>query len=118
MDCLSPLLPPVSTAATAGFDNGDMLPDGFHWNDDHSQLALRNRVLILVAPATAPVMLSVMLRGDLPSTKYFVSHEMAIRYAARWVVKWEAEIRLYVGHGESAARGQDAVEARRAATAG
>ena len=99
MHSLRPFELPLSTVETPGNDNSDMLPNGFHWNDDHSRMSLRSCVLILVAPATLPVMLTKTVRSDSLNAWYFVSHEIAIRYAARWVTKWEAEIRLHVGTG-------------------
>jgi len=113
MDCLRPLPLPVSTAETPGDENPDMLPKGFHWNLDHSRLSLRDCVLMLVAPATSPVVLTVFVRSGLTNTKYFVSHEMAIRYAARWVRKWESEIRLQLARGVTDAGRYRAVETQR-----
>lgn len=111
MDCLRLPPLPISIAQTPGFDNPVVLPDGFHWNPDQGCLSLRGAVVIRIEPSTSPVTLIVIARGGGPEPKYFVSHEMAIRYALRWATKWEAEIRLRVGNGVAAVEGRSEVKA-------
>lgn len=81
-----------------------MLPTGFHWNKTSDRLKLREHTLIMIEPDQYPVALINIMRSCLPRRLFFSTHEIAIRYSEMWSIKWEADIRLFVGNLEGAAR--------------
>lgn len=80
-----------------------MLPTGFHWNKTSDRLKLREHTLIMIEPEHYPVALINIMRSCLPRRLFFSTHEIAIRYSEMWSIKWEADIRLFVGNMEGAA---------------
>lgn len=91
-----------------------MLPHGFHWNDAHDRLQLRDCTLICIDPGYSPISLINTMRSRIPRALFFSTHEIAIRYSETWVAKWESNIRLHVGNIERIA----AIESIRAAASG
>jgi hypothetical protein len=81
-----------------------MLPAGFHWNKTSDRLRLRDHTLIMIEPEHYPVPLINIMRSCLPRRLFFSTHEIAIRYSEMWSIKWEADIRLFVGNLEGAAK--------------